>query len=194
MTVLGPGGVGKTRLTREWMRRAGLDATFCDLTEVTSGPGLVATVAESLGVGRDAVEPALSRGKRVLVAMCNAKERLSRLLETEPIGPRNRRIRPNIDAVNMIPRVALEEYGMMVLRVKTLYRAIFENRFVSALLRGIPGIEAWSLLGKAYFHVHEQDSRGRPRYDLVILDAPATGHDASTNALIDHCNAMRRGD
>jgi anion-transporting ArsA/GET3 family ATPase len=133
------------------------------------------------GVGKTTVSAALAlaaarRGKRVLVAMCNAKERLSRLLDTEPIGPRNRRIRPNIDAVNMTPRVALEEYGMMVLKVKTLYRAIFENRFVSALLRGIPGIEAWSLLGKAYFHVHEQDDSGRPRYDLVILDAPATGH------------------
>ena len=64
----------------------------------------------------------------------------------------------------------------MILKVRALYHAIFENRFVSAFLRGTPGIEAWAMLGKAYFHATEVDAAGRKRYDLVILDAPATGH------------------
>jgi anion-transporting ArsA/GET3 family ATPase len=119
---------------------------------------------------------AARRGKRVLVAMANAKERLSHLLEVEPIGTHNQRILPDIDAVNMTPRVALEEYGMMILKVRTLYKAIFENKLVSAFLRGTPGIEAWSMLGKAFFHTKETDETGRRRYDLVIFDAPATGH------------------
>jgi len=108
--------------------------------------------------------------------MCNAKERLSHLLEVEPIGPHNQRILPNVDAVNMVPRVALEEYGMMVLKIRAVYRAIFENRLVTAFLRGTPGIEAWSMLGKAYYHTKDEDESGRRRYDVVILDAPATGH------------------
>jgi len=83
---------------------------------------------------------------------------------------------PNIDAVNMVPKVALEEYGLMVLKVRALYRAIFENRLVAAFLRGTPGIEAWSMLGKAQFHAYETLPDGRPRYDMVILDSPATGH------------------
>jgi anion-transporting ArsA/GET3 family ATPase len=82
---------------------------------------------------------------------------------------------PGIEAVNIIPKYALEEYGVMVLRVRALYKAIFENRLVAAFLHGTPGIEAWSILGKAQFHAHEMEG-GRPRYDLVILDAPATGH------------------
>ena len=133
------------------------------------------------GVGKTTVSAALAlaaakRGKRVLVAMCNAKERISHLLEVDAIGPRNQVIGERLEAVNMTPTVALEEYGMMVLKVRSLYKAIFENRFVSAVLRGVPGIEAWSMLGKAYFHVEEKDDDGRPRYDLVIVDAPATGH------------------
>jgi anion-transporting ArsA/GET3 family ATPase len=119
---------------------------------------------------------AARRGKRVLLAMCNAKERISQLLEVERVGPHNQRILPGIDAVNMNPQVALEEYGMMVLKVRALYRAIFENRLVSAFLRGTPGIEAWSMLGKAQFHARETLPDGRPRYDMVILDSPATGH------------------
>lgn len=133
------------------------------------------------GVGKTTVTAAIAlaasrKGKRVLVAMTNAKERLSTLLGTEPIGPTNQTIAPNLDAVNMIPQVALEEYGLMVLKSRTLQRAIFENRIVTGLLRGTPGMEAWAMLGKAFFHTKETLESGRKRYDLVIVDAPATGH------------------
>jgi anion-transporting ArsA/GET3 family ATPase len=133
------------------------------------------------GVGKTAVSGALAlaaaaQGKRVLVAMCNAKDRLSYMLETHPIGPNIQHVTPGIDAVNMEPAAALEEYGMLVLRVRALYKLVFENRYVSAFLRGTPGIDAWAMLGKAQFHAQEKDANGRPRYDLVIVDAPATGH------------------
>jgi anion-transporting ArsA/GET3 family ATPase len=65
---------------------------------------------------------------------------------------------------------------MLVLRVRALYKVVFENRFVSAFLRGTPGIDAWAMLGKAQYHAREKDPDGRDRYDLVIVDAPATGH------------------
>lgn len=138
------------------------------------------TVVGKGGVGKTTLSAALAlaaarRGKRVLIALCNAKERISDLLEVPPIGPKNQPVLPGIEAVNIIPKVALEEYGVMVLRVRALYKAIFENRLVAAFLHGTPGIEAWSILGKAQFHAHEMEG-GRPRYDLVILDAPATGH------------------
>lgn len=133
------------------------------------------------GVGKTTVSAAMAlaaarRGKRVLVAMCNVRERLSHMIEVEPIGPDVRNVLPNVDAVNMSPALALEEYGLMILRVRALYKAVFENRFVAAFLRGTPGIEAWSMLGKAFYHATETDDDGRRRYDLVILDAPATGH------------------
>ncbi len=133
------------------------------------------------GVGKTSVSAALAlaaakRGKRVLVAMCNANERLSHMLEVPAIGERVVNVLPRIDAVNMTPASALEEYGMLVLKVRTLYKAIFENRIVSSFLRGVPGLEAWSMLGKAYYHATSARDDGRPQYDLVILDAPATGH------------------
>jgi anion-transporting ArsA/GET3 family ATPase len=60
--------------------------------------------------------------------------------------------------------------------VRALYKLVFENRFVSAFLRGTPGMEAWAMLGKAQFHAFETRPDGSPRYDTVIVDAPATGH------------------
>jgi anion-transporting ArsA/GET3 family ATPase len=132
------------------------------------------------GVGKTTVTAALAlsaarRGKSVLVAMCQEKERLSRLLGSEPVGPKVAPVGPRIDAVNMTPEAALEEYGMMVLRIRAVYRAIFENRMVKAFLRAVPGMDEWSMLGKAWYHTTEEVG-GRPRWDLVILDAPATGH------------------
>ncbi|MFN7700578.1 MAG: ArsA family ATPase, partial [Deltaproteobacteria bacterium] len=133
------------------------------------------------GVGKTTVGTAIAlaaakQGKRVLLAMCNAKERVSSLLGVAPIGSQNVNVLPNLDVVNMVPRDALEEYGLMILRSRTLFRAVFESQVVSALLRGTPGIEAWSMLGKAYFHTKDVREDGRARYDLVIVDAPATGH------------------
>jgi anion-transporting ArsA/GET3 family ATPase len=133
------------------------------------------------GVGKSATSAALAislarQGRRVLIAMCNAKERLSYLMRSAAIGPQIGSIAPGIDAVNMEPGAALEEYAMMVLKVRALYKLIFENRLVSAFLRGTPGIEAWAMLGKAQYHAFELLPDRRPRYDTVIVDAPATGH------------------
>ncbi len=133
------------------------------------------------GVGKTTVSAAIGlaaarRGRRVLIAMTNVKERLSQLLGVPPIHDQVVNIAPNLDAVNMSPAAALEEYGMMILKVRAVYRAVFENRFVRAFLRGIPGLEAWAMLGKAYYHAMGHGPQSHGDHDLVLLDAPATGH------------------
>jgi anion-transporting ArsA/GET3 family ATPase len=131
------------------------------------------------GVGKTTVATGLAlaashRGKKVLLALVNCKERVSQLLDTDPIGPEIVRVRENLDVVNMTPDAALEEYGLMILKVKTVFNAVFKNRLVRAFLKGTPGLEAWSMLGKAFYHACPP--KGEPDYDLVIVDAPATGH------------------
>jgi nitrogenase subunit NifH len=64
------------------------------------------------GVGKTTVGTAIAlaaakQGKRVLLAMCNAKERVSSLLGVAPIGSQNVNVLPNLDVVNMVPRDAL---------------------------------------------------------------------------------------
>jgi anion-transporting ArsA/GET3 family ATPase len=119
------------------------------------------------------------QGKRVLVAMCNAKERLSTMLGVPPIGPTVTEVAENLWAVNMTPEVALEEYGALVLRSRALYKTLFDNRYVRTFLRAVPGMQEWAMLGKAWWHTTETlgaGGNGPPRFDVVILDAPATGH------------------
>lgn len=133
------------------------------------------------GTGKTTVTAALAlhlaaRGKRVLCAMCQAKERLSSLLDGPEVGEDIVELRPRIFAVNMNPDAALAEYGRMVLRIRPIYHAVMENPFVRSFFRATPGLNEWAMLGKAWFHTTERNSDGSWKYDTVILDAPATGH------------------
>jgi Mrp family chromosome partitioning ATPase len=136
------------------------------------------------GVGRTTVAAALARaavhaGKRVLVAQMDSPERLGRLLgHAGGIGSEVTAVSEGLDAVNMTPKAAMRQYGLMVLRYEAIYKTIFENKAVQGFLAAVPGLDAYAMLGKAWWHTTEMEE-GRPRYDLVILDGPASGHTAT---------------
>jgi anion-transporting ArsA/GET3 family ATPase len=133
------------------------------------------------GVGKSTLSAALAlaaarRGKRVLVCEVNSKERVSALLERPPVGSEIGALADNLDAVNVEPHAAMREYALMVLKYRSIYNAVFENRFVRFFLRAVPSLAEVVMLGKILYHVDEKLPDGRARYDLVIMDAPATGH------------------
>jgi anion-transporting ArsA/GET3 family ATPase len=137
-------------------------------------------VAGKGGVGRTTVACALAlaasrRGKRVLLAQTTSKNRLPQLFGVDRAFGEVQPVDSNLWAVNMTPEAAIREYGIMVLRSAFLYRQVLDRDIVKAFLRAIPGLYDYSMLGKVWYHTTEQVA-GRPRFDLVVLDAPATGH------------------
>lgn len=148
------------------------------------------------GVGRTTAAAVIARaaaasGKRVLIAQTDAVERLGKMLgKPGPIGTTVVNVAPGIDAVNMTPKESLHHYALLVLKSETLYRALFASRAVRGFLSAIPGLDAYAMLGKAWWHTTERadDAAGhraggaraggaaRAKYDLVILDGPASGH------------------
>lgn len=154
------------------------------LSSVVSGSDLLdrrlVVVTGKGGVGKSTVSAALAmlaarRGKRVLVAEVDARERVAPMLGGRPSGPVVRPVLPGISTVNVDPRHALEEYALMVVKVRAIYQAVFENRVVRFFLRAVPSLAETLMLGKILHEARSED-RGRPRWDLVIVDAPATGH------------------
>jgi anion-transporting ArsA/GET3 family ATPase len=132
------------------------------------------------GVGKSTISAALAllaaeRGKRVLVCEVNAQERVAPLLGGPASGSEIREVLPGLFTVNVLPRDAMREYGLMTLKFRTIYDAVFENRVVRYFLKAVPSLAELVMLGKILHEVRLED-RGRPRWDLVVLDAPATGH------------------
>ena len=135
------------------------------------------------GVGRSTIAAALAganagRGKKTLLFETNANDRFGRYFDKPAVGTSVTELAPNLSAVNTNPAAALEEYGLMILKFKSVYEMVFENRITKAFLRAIPGLDDYSLMGKAWFHT-EETKRGRPVWDTLVFDMPASGHSVS---------------
>lgn len=133
------------------------------------------------GVGKTTVSAAMAsafarRGKRVLLMELNTRDRMGALFGVPPVSTDIVQIAPNIWCVDTTPATAMREYALMILRVRAIYGLVFENRLVERFLRVVPGLPELTMLGKAYYHELERDKAGRAAWDVVIIDAPATGH------------------
>jgi anion-transporting ArsA/GET3 family ATPase len=133
------------------------------------------------GTGKSTLSAALAlcaahRGKRVLVCEVTARERVSELLGCPPSGTSIQQLLQNLWSVHVRPREAMHEHGVMILGSEMLYSLVFERKVVRYFLKAAPSLAEICMLGKVCWHAAKEEVRGRPRWDLVILDAPATGH------------------
>ena len=132
------------------------------------------------GVGKTTVASAFAyscakRGMRTLLLEINTKDKVSLMFGSEEVGSEIVEIEDNLFAANVTPSAAMEEYALMMLKVRIVYKAVFENRIIQSFLKAIPGLPELVMLGKAYFHAVEKTG-ARYTWDMVVVDAPATGH------------------
>lgn len=133
------------------------------------------------GVGKTTLASAFAlscamRGQKTLLIELNVKDRLNALFGSIEVGKEIVELEHNLYGINITPDAAMEEYGVMKLKLKMVYKAVFENRLVSAFLKIVPGLNELLMLGKSHYHATETDELGRPVWDKVVIDAPATGH------------------
>jgi len=135
------------------------------------------------GVGRSTVAASIAgqlaaQGKKTLLFETNANDRFGSYFDKPAVGDMVTQLAANLWGVNTNPAAALAEYGLMILKFKSVYEMVFENRVTRAFLRAIPGLDDYALLGKAWFHTQEE-KRGKPVWDTVVFDMPASGHSVS---------------
>lgn len=134
------------------------------------------------GVGKTATTAALAlyalrHRKRVLVVELSPYGHLRELLGGPPPGSEPVEIQPHLGLVRLEPRRALEDFLQGVLPVRALRQRLLQSQSFSILTAAAPGIEEFLVLAKiAELEGLCTGLRRRPRYDLVIVDAPATGH------------------
>jgi anion-transporting ArsA/GET3 family ATPase len=134
------------------------------------------------GVGKSVVGAALAvaardRGKRVLLVEVAAPVEAARLLGAPPSRGRETEVLPGLFTVNLDPASVMDEYVRHVVKLEMLTRRILESPIYHRFFAAAPGLKELMVLGKVMV-LEEARARfsHKPLWDLVVLDAPATGH------------------
>ena len=135
------------------------------------------------GVGKSVVGTALAlaahaRGKRVLLVEVEAPREAAQYLGVHTrVGSHVTEVMPGLSVVNLDPDAVMAEYITETVYIEALARRILDSVVYQRFYAAAPGLPELMVLGKIMTLVEAREGRGRrPRYDLVIVDAPATGH------------------
>jgi len=133
------------------------------------------------GVGKSVVSAALGTawarvGQRVVIAEVANQHRLSDLFATRKV-PRNTptELAPRLYGYSVDVDKGTEEYLASHIRVRPLVDLLVRSRAFHNFAAAAPGLPELVTLGKVWeLAVAVED--GRPVWDKVIVDCPATGH------------------
>jgi anion-transporting ArsA/GET3 family ATPase len=127
------------------------------------------------GVGKTTVASALalfasSRGKRVLICEVDARGDVAGFYEAPPTGFQEKEILPGLFAMTMDTEASLREYLKLQLRIPVVGRIGPLAKAFDFVATAAPGVREILTVGKLCYEVRER------AYDLVVVDAPASGH------------------
>ena len=135
------------------------------------------------GVGKTAVTLALAVAaararRRVLVVEVNPHGRVGEYLGGVTLGPEPSEVAPGISVASIVPAIIMEEFALRMLRIRALARRLLESQTFRVVAAAAPGIEDFLTLVRiaGWEDARTGLQRRRHRFDLVLVDAPATGH------------------
>jgi anion-transporting ArsA/GET3 family ATPase len=140
-------------------------------------------VAGKGGVGKTTMACALSLlaaqlGKRTLLVEVDGAGRAAYLLGVQPgeIG-KARPARESLSVMSLDGSLALAEYLELVVPVKRVLQAVFSSRIYQYFVAAAPGLKELMTIGKIWYEAERlDDATGQRSWDIVVVDAPATGH------------------
>src|SRR5690349_24056845 len=134
------------------------------------------------GVGKSTIAIAMglaaaARGKRTIVCEVGGQETASRVFRRAEIGFHEVEVADNLSAISIDPDQSLREYLLLQLRVRAMRDMLVRSRVFNYLAAATPGLKELVTIGKIW-ELAQPDRRVKKaqEYDLVIVDAPATGH------------------
>lgn len=83
--------------------------------------------------------------------------------------------RPGLFTLSVTPEASMEEYLVRELHSRRLYQLVFKNPITGPFLAAVPGLEDLVSIGKVMDLERAQTKAGTPAWDIIFLDAPATG-------------------
>ena len=113
---------------------------------------------------------AAEHGRRTLLCEVDAKGDIASYMETGPTAFSPREVLPSLWAMSMDTEASLREYLRLSLRVPVVGRIGPLAKAFDFVATAAPGVREILTVGKFCYEVRER------HYDLVVVDAPATGH------------------
>src|SRR5207342_2915499 len=134
------------------------------------------------GVGKTTVALALglraaAEGKRTIVCEVSSQENASRMFAHTEVGFHEVEMEENLWSISIDPDESMREYVLLQLKVRAMRDMLFRSRIFNYLAAATPGLKELVTIGKIWelAQLDRKVKSGR-KYDLVIVDAPATGH------------------
>ncbi len=138
-----------------------------------TGKGGVGKSTVALAMGLKAAE----QGRRTIVCEVSSQERASHAFHRGNVGFAETELRPNLYGISIDPDEAMREYVLLALKVKAMRDLLFRSKIFMYLAAATPGLRELVTIGKVWELAQEERKiKGGEPYDLVIVDAPATGH------------------
>jgi len=136
------------------------------------------------GVGKSVVTAALgrllaARGRKVLLFEVDPRENLHQLLDTQPSGGEIVNASPRLYLQHLEPRELIDDLVREKLKVKLLVNRVLASPVHRHFTEGAPGLKESAVFGRALRMIEGHGPPALRRPDVVILDAPATGHGVS---------------
>lgn len=136
------------------------------------------------GVGKTAVSATLGRilaraGRRTLVLEVDPRENLHQMLGMPPSGGDILQAEARLWVQNLKPRQVLDEVVRDQLKLELLVRRVLDSPVYENFANGAPGLKELAILGhslRLLRGVAAMGPPGTPPPDVIVLDAPATGH------------------
>ncbi|HNI36532.1 MAG TPA: ArsA family ATPase, partial [Microthrixaceae bacterium] len=127
------------------------------------------------GVGKSTIASSLAllaanEGKRTLVCEVDAKGNLADFYGTKPLRFEPTEVQAGLFAMSMDTEESLREYLRLQLHVPLIARLGPLARTFDFVATAAPGVKEILTVGKLAYEVRERN------YDLVVVDASATGH------------------
>jgi anion-transporting ArsA/GET3 family ATPase len=130
------------------------------------------TVAYALGIA------AAAAGRRTIVCEIASQERGSSMFGVRPLGFEERRLRRNLFAISIDPERTIREYLEVQMPMRSMASVLARSNLFGYLAAATPGLQEMVTMGKVWeLGLNRRKSPDAERtYDVVIVDAPATGH------------------
>ena len=135
------------------------------------------------GVGKSAVAATVGTllaraGLRVLVLEVDPRENVHQMLGVAPSGGEIVQAAAGLYLQNLQARQVVDQLVRERVPIELVVRRILASPVYHNFVEGAPGLEESAILGHCLL-LAEGRSAGAPPLDVVVLDAPATGHGVS---------------